>query len=423
MRRITTLPNKIRIVTQGLKDRDSTALGVWVGAGARYEQDSNKGVAHFLEHMAFKGSNKYSCDAIKQRVEGVGGNLNAFTSDEETCFYAKVPAQHQATAFDILADITFFPKISKKDLDKERTVILEEIKMYRDLPQYYVVELLEQLLWPGHPLGKSLAGTPESVGALGVKALRDFQQAYYLPSNVVICACGRVDHDALVDLVAKKLSGLTGQHDPRYTPARTEQDKPAVHFFYKDTEQMHLALGSLAYETNHPDYIVLSLLNIILGGNMSSRLFSEVREKKGLAYSIGSGTKSMGDTGLFMIRAGVDNRKIVDALRVVLNVLSRIRKQGVSADEFQRAKDYFKGQFLLGLEDTMDHMLWVGSALISNDQVRTLKEVIARIDSVTPEDVKRVARHVLASSRFNVSIVGPLAEGQQRELRALLGVV
>src|ERR1700691_3617107 len=178
MRRITQLPNKIRIVTKEFKDRPSASIGVWVAAGGRYETQENKGVAHFLEHMAFKGSAKYSCDEIKQLIEGVGGNLNAFTAEEETCYHAKVPASHFKEAFDVLADISFFPKITPKDLEKERAVILEEIKMYHDLPQYHVVEILEELLWPDHPLGQSLAGTSKSVSALSADHLRDFKKTH-----------------------------------------------------------------------------------------------------------------------------------------------------------------------------------------------------------------------------------------------------
>src|ERR1039457_4089935 len=195
MRRITQLPNKIRIVTQEFKDRDSASIGVWLAAGGRYEGRENKGVAHFLEHIAFKGSAKYSCNEIKQLVEGIGGNLNAFTAEEETCYYAKVPANHLKQTFDVLADITFFPKIAPKDLEKERAVILEEIKMYHDLPQYYVGELLEELLWPDHPLGQSLAGNSKTVSEMTSAHLRVFKNDHYVPAGTVISACGSIKHE------------------------------------------------------------------------------------------------------------------------------------------------------------------------------------------------------------------------------------
>ena len=420
MRRITQLPNQIRVVTREFKDRESVAIGIWVAAGGRYETKTNKGVAHFLEHMAFKGSRGYSCDAIKQLIEGVGGNINAFTSEEETCYYAKVPALHLKRSFDVLADICFFPKIAPKDLEKERTVILEEIKMYHDLPQYYVGELLEGLLWPDHPLGQSLSGTPQTVGAMSAAFLSDFKKIHYVPANTVISACGVLKHEELVAMVTAKLGKLSGPAAPVYIAARRTQDKPAVHLHTKQTEQMHLALGFLAYETNHRDYYVLALLSIILGGNMSSRLFNELREKRGLAYSISSGFKSLNDTGGFVIRAGVDNNKIVSALDLILKVLGSVVSKGVQADEFKRAQEYYLGQSLLALEDTMDYMLWMGGAVISHDQVKTMSDVIKKIKAVRPSDIKRVASEILDPQRLNVAIIGPMSEAQQKQLRALV---
>jgi len=417
MRQITQLANRIRIVTQEFKQRDSAAIGVWIAAGGRYEAQENKGVAHFLEHMAFKGSDKYSCDDTKQLIEGVGGNVNAFTAEEETCYYAKVPAKHLKQTFDVLSDITFFPKIMPKDVEKERAVILEEIKMYHDQPQYYVMELLEELLWPHHPLGQNLAGTMASVGGMSTAQLKTFQKAYYLPSNTVISACGPIKHEDIVQWVRTKLGRLNGPQGPDYIPARKIQEAPAVHLFHKSTEQMHLALGYLAYETNHKDYYALALLSIILGGNMSSRLFNEVREKRGLAYSIGSGVKSMNDTGAFIVRAGVDNAKIGAALELILKVLKSVAKNGIKSDEFKRAQEYYMGQFLLGLEDTMDQMLWMGAGVISQDKVKSLDDVIKKIKAVTLGDIKRVAAEILDPKRLNMAIVGPLTDAQQAQLR------
>ena len=419
MRKITQLPNKIRVVTQQLKDRDSVSIGIWFAAGGRYEHDTNKGVAHFLEHMAFKGSEKYTCEEVKQLVEGVGGALNAFTGEEETCYYAKVPARYLEQTFDVLSDISVFPKLVKKDLEKEKTVILEEIKMYHDLPQYYVGELLDVLLWPDHPLGQSLAGTMKTVSEMNVLDLKDFHQRLYNPQNMVVSACGNIKHDDLVRLVTKKLHSLKSTQMVTYLPARKDQDKPAVHLYYKATEQMHLALGYLAYETNHPDYYALAMLSIILGGNMSSRLFSEVREKRGLAYSVNSGIKSLDDTGVLIVRAGVDNTKIVPAVALILKVLSGAAK-GVKADEFKRAKDYYIGQFSLGLEDTMDHMIWMGSVVLSNDTAKTPQQVIEKIKKVQISDVMRVAKAVLALKRTNMTIIGPMTETQQKQLKTLV---
>jgi predicted Zn-dependent peptidase len=330
-----------------------------------------------------------------------------------------VPARYLSQTFDVLSDISVYPKLMKKDLDKEKTVILEEIKMYHDLPQYYVGELLEALLWPDHPLGQSLAGSMKTVSEMNVSDLKDFHQHFYSAQNIVVSACGNVKHNALVEMVQKKLHALKASQAMTYLPARKDQHKPAVNLYYKDTEQMHLALGYLAYENNHPDYYALALLSIILGGNMSSRLFTEVREKRGLAYSVNTGLKSLDDTGVFIVRAGVDNTKIVPAVELILKVLSSVTRR-IDADEFKRAKEYYMGQFSLGLEDTMDHMIWMGAVVLSNDQAKTPEMVIERISKVQIKDVIRVAKQVLDPKRLNMAIIGPMTEEQQKQLKTLV---
>jgi predicted Zn-dependent peptidase len=281
---------------------------------------------------------------------------------------------------------------------------------------------LEELLWPNHPLGSSLAGTSHTVSALSQLDLRNFQQRHYVPDNVVVSVCGDIKHEDIVGIVQKKLGKLKGHKQDAYIPARQRQDRPTAKFYTKNTEQMHLALGFLSYETNHKDYYVMALLSIILGGNMSSRLFNEVRERRGLAYSVGSSFKSMDDTGVFMIRAGVDNHKIEDALALILKVLNKVSKQGVLPDELKRAKDYFLGQFLLGLEDTMDHMIWMGAGLISRDKTNTAEAVVKKIKAVTLEDMKRVAQEILDPKGLNISLIGPLSDQQQNRLKSIAGI-
>ncbi|MBF0511064.1 MAG: insulinase family protein [Candidatus Omnitrophica bacterium] len=422
MRRVTQLSNQVRIVSKELKDRESVSIGVWIAAGGRYETNENKGVAHFLEHMAFKGSAQYSCDEIKQCVEGVGGNLNAFTAEEETCFYAKVPSFHWKTTFDVLADISFFPKIAQKDFEKERQVILEEIKMYHDLPQYYVGELLEELLWPNHPLGQSLSGSIQTVSQMTVHHLKNFKGVYYGPQSTVIAVCGGIKHEEIEGLVLRKLGGLKPVVRPSYIPVLKDNIKPSVRLYTKATEQTHLAIGYLAYETNHPDYYVLALMSIILGGNMSSRLFNEVREKHGLAYSVSSGIKSLNDTGVFIIRAGVDNGKVFEALGLILKVLAKLVRYGVKEDEFKRAQEYYLGQSLLGLEDTMDQMLWMGSGVISNDKVKSMEDVVKKIKAVTMDDIKRVAADILDPKNIHLALIGPMHEKQQEQIKSLINI-
>jgi len=415
-----TLKNGLRVVTHSVKDRDSIALGIWIGVGGRYEDDRLKGVAHFLEHIVFKGSQKYICEEIKILIEGVGGALNAFTSEEQTCYYAKIPAKHLNQTFDVLADMVFYPKVMPKDVNKEKTVIVEEIKMYHDLPQYFIMDVLDGLVWPDHPLGKSLPGTQETVMGLSHKDLKAFHQKYYVPENIVIAASGNLSHEKILGLVQKKFGNLKGVYQGDYTQADNGQCQPRVQFCKKDIEQMHLAMGVPGYDENHCDRYALSLLSLILGGNMSSRLFVEVREKRGLAYSISSSYKAMHDTGLFLIRAGVDNTKIVEAVGLILKELTKIRRHGVDEGEFCRAKEYLSGQLLLGLEDTMEHMLWVGEGLISRGEVKTLQGILKEFAKIKKEDIQRVAKDILSPNRYNLAVVGPLNDHQDKALKDLM---
>jgi predicted Zn-dependent peptidase len=415
----SVLSNNLRLISNELKGRESVAVGVWAGVGGRFEDESNKGAAHFLEHILFRGSLKYSCNDIKGSIEGVGGTLNAFTGEEQTCFYAKVPTKHFEQTLDILTDMVFFPLIQKNDLEKERSIILEEIKMYKDLPQYYVLELLDALVWPDHPLGQSLAGTVATVSEMTQAGLRRFHRQHYAPDNVVVSICGNFAHDDTVAILGNKLGNFRALERPGAVPFKGAQTKPKVKFHRKQTEQMHVALGFPSLKADHQDIYALSILNIILGGNMSSRLFDEVREKRGLAYSIYSSVKAYDDTGLFMVKAGVDNKKLVEAVELVMKVLRQLKRGTIKDGEFTRAREYFLGQFVLGLEDTMEHMMWIGESMIERDRIRTLGEVVYRVNALTPDDIQRVACDILKERRMNLSVVGALKEEQETALRAL----
>ena len=330
-----------------------------------------------------------------------------------------MPGKYLDKTFDILADMVSQPLIAKRDVDKERTVILEEIKMYHDLPQHLVIDLLDGLMWPGHPLGKSLAGTFESVGAMSYRDLRHFHRSQYVSGNIVVAAAGCLEHRRLVSLAGKKFSGIKPQSNPGYVPVTHTQERAQVRFFRKDIEQMHVALGAHGLRRDHADRHAINLLSIIMGGNMSSRLFDEVREKRGLAYAIGSAVKYFHDTGAFVVRAGVDNTKIVEALRVITAELAKICARGATPNEFKRAKDYYIGQVLLGLEDTLEHMLWVGEPMVSLNRIHTLTEILDEVKRVSLSDIKRIAATILRGHRYNVSVVGPLTDAQERAITAL----
>jgi len=417
----TLVSENIRVVSHEMPDRESIALGLWVTVGGRYEDDRHKGAAHFLEHIVFKGTKNYSCRKIKELIEGVGGSLNAFTSEEYTCYYAKIPKRYFATTFDVLSDMVLCPLITPRDVHKERTVILEEIKMYHDLPQYLVSEYLDELIWPNHPLGKRLVGTLESVGDLSHLDLRKFHHQYYSPANIVVSAAGHLGHGTLVNLVKEKVGKTLASDRPSFLAAQDAQQKPKVKFCKKETEQMHLAMGVIGFSSLSPDRYALNLLNIILGANMSSRLFVEVREKRGLAYAISSGVKYLKDTGMFTVRAGVDNHKIAQTIALVLHELEKIKTKGVSQGEFTRARDYYLGQVLLELEDTLDHMFWVGESTVTLDRVRTIEDIMKEVRKITMADVKRVGNLVLNENKYNLSVVGPLTEAQEKKIIHLLG--
>lgn len=408
----TKLNNGLRIITNRLPQAQSVSLGIWINTGGRYETDSEKGISHYLEHLLFKGSKKYSCRAIKESIEGVGGSLNAFTSEELTCYLVKIPSRYLSVAFDILSDMVTSPSLNQAEIDKERTVILEELKMYRDLPQSYVYELLDELLWPGQPLGTPIIGTVESINRINRDTLKDYQAKHYTPSNIVISAAGFIDHDLLAKKVSVKFAALTAKLN-KFNPVKENQDKSQLKIFHKETEQTHMALGFHALKRDDPLRHAQAILHIILGANMSSRLFNEVREKRGLAYEIGTGLKRYHDTGAFLVHAGIDNRKVEDCLSVIFQELSKVRKTLVRKDEFKRAKEFCLGQLSLALEDTMEYMLWMGESVACLDKAYTLEQVIKEVNKVSMQDVRKVACSIFEDQKINLALIGPLEKSEQ----------
>ncbi|MDD4908197.1 MAG: pitrilysin family protein [Candidatus Omnitrophica bacterium] len=409
------IKNGIRVVSHDMPDRQSAALGIWIDVGSRYETKKISGIAHFLEHLIFKGSRKYSCRQIKESIEGIGGALNGFTSEEFTAYIAKFPANCFDRILNVLSDMVLNPLFPPEEIEKERTVIIEEIKMYKDLPQSYVSQLLDGMLWPKHPLGENIAGTIESVKGLSRKDLRAFKEKHYSAPHILIAACGRLDQDEILGKIEKRFGNTAVVKRGHYIGVKEDQSHPAIKVFNKDTEQTHLALGFHSLHRGHPDKHALGLLHIILGGNMSSRLFNEVREKKGLAYEIGTGIARLHDSGAFIVHAGIDNHKVKPALEVILRELERVKEKLVTEDEFRRAREFYTGQLTLALEDTMDHMLWVGESMIALDKTYTLEDIINQVNEVTRQDIQRLARQIFNKNKVNLALIGPLKE-QEREL-------
>lgn len=410
------LDNGLRVVTHKMANMSSAAIGVWIGVGGRYEEKVNKGIAHLIEHLCFKGTKKYSGNKIKETIEGLGGSLNAFTSEEFTCYLTKIIVKHMGLALDILSDMVLEPLFRLPDLEKEKTVILEEIKMYRDLPQAYVNELLDELLWPNHPLGMNLAGTLESVSKINHHQLLDFHHKFYHPSNIVLCITGNIEHREIFNKISNIFSKAKQKPSLSFQKAEIGRRKTGTKFFYKETEQSHLAIGYLAYRRNHPDKHAVSLLHIILGANMSSRLFDKLREKKGLAYEIGTQPRYLYDTGAFNIHAGVDNQKVIPAVNAILEEVNKIAKLPVSAKEFSRAREYYTGQLLMSLEDTFDHMLWAGEQEIALRKIKSAQEILSEINKVSIDDLLRVAGDIFSHHNLNLAMVGPLSSKDETRI-------
>ncbi len=409
----TKLENGLRIVTAEMPKMQSVAVGIWIGIGGRYEIPVIKGAAHFIEHLLFKGSRKFSCRKIKESIEGVGGSLNGFTSEELTCYLVKIPALHLDLALNVLSDMVLNPLFVSTDIEKEKTVILEEIKMYKDLPQSYVQELLDELLWPGQPLGESILGTTESISCMRRDDLVSFKKQHYTPLNIVVSAAGLLEHDKFAKKVSHIFSTLKEKKINKFEEARETQGKPQLKIFSKDTEQTHLALGFHSFKRDHLLKHALGLLNIILGANMSSRLFNEVREKRGLAYEIGTQVKRFQDTGAFIVHAGIDNKKVIDALSLILKELKAIKEKPVTPDEVKRAKDFYLGQLMLALEDTLDNMFWIGESTVNLDKTHSLRDIIKEVNKVKRNDLQLVAQTIFDEKKLNLSLIGPLKEKEQ----------
>ncbi|MFH0790924.1 MAG: pitrilysin family protein [Candidatus Omnitrophota bacterium] len=408
-----TLDNGLRIITHNMPNMKSVAIGIWIKIGARYETVENKGISHYLEHLLFKGSKHYSCRRLKESIEGVGGSLNGFTSEEITCYLVKLPYRYVDLGLEILSDMVINPLLPKEEVEKERTVILEELKMYKDLPQSYVHELLDELLWPEQILGMSVIGSVESINAVKKEDLYLYKTKHYTPLNIVVSAAGLLNHHRFVERTQKVFSRLKAGNINTFQEAKAVQADPQLKLLHKDTEQTHLALGFHSIKRDDPLKYAQALLHIILGANMSSRLFNEVREKKGLAYEIGTQTKCYHDTGAFLVHAGVDNRRVNDAVEVILEELEKIKCRLVTDDELKRAKEFYLGQLELALEETMDNMLWIGESTVTLDKTYSLKEIIEEVNSVERGDIKNMARYIFQQNNINLAVIGPVNDKEE----------
>ncbi|MHB8692408.1 MAG: M16 family metallopeptidase [Solirubrobacteraceae bacterium] len=404
---VTTLPSGVRIATEAMPSVRSVSLGFWIGTGSRGESEAEAGLSHLLEHLLFKGSAKYQSLEIDQIFDGMGAEINAGTGKETTSLYARVIDEHLERAFDVMADMVFRPAL--RDVDSEREVILEEIAMYEDEPQEKVFDVLGGAVFPGHPLGRPIIGRAPVIAQTPVPEIAGFHATRYTPSNIVIAAAGAVDHQALVEFAASRVPDAVGAQAlpaPPLAPAPNES-VPVRRFETKDTEQYHVCIGGHGPSRHDERRYALRILDTIFGGTSSSRLFQEVREKRGLAYSVYSFTSSYQDAGQVGLYLGTRVDNLGEAISVVADELVRLQSEPATGDELARAKDNLKGRVLLSLESTGSRMNRLGSELLAEVPLLSLDELVARIDGVTSDDVAELAHDLWAPERLSVAGIGP----------------
>lgn len=420
MNRIKTLSNKLKMVTSPMPHMESISVGIWIGMGGRYEGKRHCGVSHFIEHMLFKGTKTRDARQLKQAIEGVGGHFNGFTADEITCYLVKIPAPHISLGIDILTDMILHPKMKQDEIEKEKYVVYEEIKMYKDQPASYVQEILADIMWPEHPLGRPLTGFEDTVMGLDRKTLLNIKEKFYLPSNIAIVATGRLDEDKLFKIVQEKAATRSNNDPPNFKRFKISQKEKGLRLHFKDTEQTHIAMGFHSFGRESKKRRTLDLLHIILGGNMSSRLFEELREKRALCYDVSSSVKKYEETGAFFIHAGIDNKKVGETLAAIMKELSIIKTKPVSVDELKRAKEFYKGQLLLALEDTGSRMLWLGDKVMMEDKIPSVESILTEVEKVTREDIRDVADEVFQLNIMNLAAIGPEGSLKDSEIKKLM---
>jgi predicted Zn-dependent peptidase len=406
--KVTRLENGLRVASAEMPHMTSVCVGFWVGTGSRYEPPKLNGICHFIEHLLFKGTRKRNAKEISQAVEGVGGSLNAFTSEEITCFHARASSDRFENLLDVLADMFLNSLFIPAEIHKERAVIKEEISMYLDEPQHQVQELLNSTMWPGQPLGRPITGTPASLDGISRGDIQNYLRANYIAANTVIAAAGRIEHQTLVR-AAKKYARRFPAGLSRIMPAATQrQDRERISLFTKDTEQTQMALGFRAFSRHDERRYALRLLNALLGENMSSRLFQIIREDNGLAYSIYSSPSFFQDAGDFVISAGLDTNKLTKTLRLVFRELRRIAGRAPSTIELRRARDYVAGQMDLSQESTESQMNWVGEQLLGYGKTSTPGQIQDKLKRVIPAEIRETAKALFRSERLNLALVSPL---------------
>ncbi len=413
------LDNGLRLVLSDMPWARSISLALFLRVGGCYETESQAGISHFIEHLCFKGTAKRrTAKEISEAIESIGGILNGGTDKELTVYWVRVAGKHFMEALDVVTDLVRNPRFDAVDVDRERRVILEEINMTLDNPRQQVEMLFDELMWPGQPLGRDVAGARETVESITRKQIVDFYAKHYLPDNAVLAIAGDFKRDVIVQAV----TGMLGNWKLEISAPRfdniTEQKTARVHIEHRDIEQAHISLGVHGVSIFDEDRFAMDLLSTILGEGMSSRLFVEVRERLGLAYEIGSSIDHFIDSGSFIVHAGVDPARVNEAVASIVNELDRIRDD-VTEVELDRAREMAKGRLLLALENSRSVANWLGAQETLTGKIMTVEDITGRIDSITLTDIRRVAQRLLFTEKLNLAIVGPIEKRENEFLNLL----
>jgi len=410
----TVLPNGVRVVTGPMTGVRSASLIFYYAVGSRFERPAVAGVSHFLEHMLFKGTERRPDPMqISQELEGVGGVLNAATGRESTNYWCKVPSTHFGLAFDVLADILRNSVVDQAELDKERSVIFEEIRSIQDSPEDIVHEVIDEVVWGEQAVGRSIAGSEETVGDVTRDGMVDFWKRNYRPDRLVVAAGGDIRHEQVVELTERYFGDLVADGEPDgYDPGVVEQDAARIRLVNRETEQAHLCLAMPALPYSTERRYAQSTIEAVLSSGMSSRLFQEIREKRGLVYSVYGYFRPYADVGQGVVYAGTDLERVEETVGAIVAELRKLVEEPVPAEELQRTKDLRKGRLLMGLEDSRSVASWIGSQELTYGEIKTPEEVMEKIETVTAEEVQELSQELFRDDRLNLAVIGPYADPQ-----------
>jgi predicted Zn-dependent peptidase len=404
--RKSVLPNGMRILTERMPHVRSVAVGVWVETGSRHEVESRGGVSHLIEHLVFKGTATRSAEAIARTMDSVGGQMDAFTTKENTCFYVQVLDEHLPLAVDLLTDILLHPLFDAEELEREKSVVLQEIRMVEDTPDDIIHDLFAAQIWGGHPLARPILGTRELVSGFHRDAIADYFGEEYVPPRIIIAVAGNVTHEQVMELFGRGFNGYTRPARPRASEA--VKLAPGINIVHKALEQVHLVMGFPGLAHAAPERYAMFVLNDVIGGSMSSRLFQEVRERQGLAYSVHSGVQAFMDTGLMYVYAATDVENFSKVLKSILKELRDVKKHGVTEEELRRSKDHLKGSLMLSLESTSSRMNRLAKHELHLGSFLTIDEMLASIDGVRHDEVQALVSQVIDEEQLALTTLGPL---------------